>query len=121
MKHIIWLLVMTLALFACTNAGAGDPARVVERYLAAKVTGDAETVQQLLCSEMESELAREQQTFSSVSDVRIEEMACTAENDTVSCQGTIVALYGAEETEFPLTRYRVVQEDGEWRWCGESN
>ena len=34
--------------------------------------------------------------------------------------GKIVALYGAQQTEFPLTTYRVVQEDGEWKWCGEA-
>jgi hypothetical protein len=49
-------------------------------------------------------------------------MACVFEEatSTVRCDGTIVALYGTEETEFPLTAYRVVQEDGEWRWCGEA-
>jgi hypothetical protein len=49
-------------------------------------------------------------------------MACAATGDgaTVSCQGQIVALYGAEQTEFPLTSYRVIQEDGEWKWCGEA-
>ena len=34
--------------------------------------------------------------------------------------GRIVALYGTEETEFPLVSYRVVEEDGEWKWCGEA-
>jgi hypothetical protein len=42
------------------------------------------------------------------------------DSDIVQCDGKIVATYGTEDTEFPLTSYRVVQEDGEWKWCGEA-
>jgi hypothetical protein len=106
---------------AC-GSGAGDPAETVENYLQAKVEGDGEALRGLLCSEMESVLERETRSFESVSGVNIEGMACVFEEatSTVRCDGTIVALYGTEETEFPLTAYRVVQEDGEWRWCGEA-
>jgi hypothetical protein len=106
---------------AC-GGGGGDPAETVENYLQAKVEGDGDTLRGLLCSEMESALERETRSFESVSGVTIEGMACTFEesSSTVRCEGTIVALYGTEETEFPLTNYRVVQEDGEWRWCGEA-
>lgn len=116
-----WLLVTGLV--ACGGEAAGDAAATtVERYLTAKVAGDAETVQALLCSEMEKDLLRETQAFTSVTDAHIEEMACTkaADRDIVQCTGTIIALYGAEQTEFQLSSYAVVQEDGEWKWCGES-
>ena len=116
-----WLLVTGLA--ACGGEAAGDAAATtVERYLTAKVAGDAETVQALLCSEMEKDLLRETQAFTSVTDAHIEGMACTkaADRDIVQCSGTIIALYGAEQTEFQLSSYAVVQEDGEWKWCGES-
>jgi hypothetical protein len=104
------------------GGGTSDPADTVERYLQAKVESDAGTIQALLCSEMESVLEREMHTFDSVSEVRLEEAACQQEGDgsTVRCTGRIVALYGTEETEFPLTAYRVVEEDGEWKWCGEA-
>jgi hypothetical protein len=116
---LLALLLATLA--ACSNAGAGDPAGTVEKYLQAKVSSDADTLRSLLCADMESVLEREIHTFDSISDVQIEGMACTFDGDaTVNCQGKIVALYGTEETEFPLTSYRVVQEDGEWKWCGEA-
>jgi hypothetical protein len=106
---------------ACA-AGAGDPTQTVEDYLQAKVAGDGEALRGLLCSEMESVLERETRSFESVSGVNIEGMACVFEEstNTVRCDGTIVALYGAEKTEFPLTAYRVVEEDGQWRWCGEA-
>ena len=121
-KLILPILFLILLLAACGGGTAGDPAQTVENYLQAKADGDAETIQQLLCSEMEGVLERESRAFESVSGVHIEGMTCTDEgNGKVSCTGAIVATYGTEDTEFPLTAYRVVQEDGEWKWCGESN
>lgn len=126
MKRIVLLALMALAalLAACGggggSAGTSDPARTVERYLTAKVGRDADTVRALLCSEMEADLERETRTFDTVSDARIEGLACeVVDEDTVRCDGRIVASYGTEETEFALSSYRVVKEDGEWRWCGE--
>jgi hypothetical protein len=119
-----WMMIaltvlLGLLLVACD--GGGDPAETVERYLQAKVDGDADTVRALLCAEMEAELEREIRTFESVSGVELQNMACERVDNSnrVACDGTIVALYGEEETEFPLVTYRVVQEDGEWKWCGE--
>ena len=111
---------LLLLLAACQTT---DPAVTVENYLQAKVDGDGETIRALLCAEMEANLEREIQTFSSVSGVEIAGMACTFDEagSKVACDGRIVALYGTEETEFPLTTYRVVQEDGEWKWCGETD
>jgi hypothetical protein len=121
MKRALFLLVFLLA--ACGgSSGGGDPADVVERYLQAKISSDEEVVRSLLCSAMEADLNREVNSFSSVSDARIENMDCQRDGDTdvVRCTGSIVATYGTENTEFPLTAYRVVQEDGEWKWCGET-
>ena len=123
-KTLMMMILVLLSLFlavAC-DSSAGDPAETVETYLQAKVDRDAETLRGLLCSEMESVLEREVRSFESVSGAQIEGMACQYEEatNTVRCQGTIVALYGTEESEFPLTAYRVVQEDGEWKWCGEA-
>jgi hypothetical protein len=123
MKYAKLLLpILLILLVAACSASSGDPAQSVEQYLQAKAEGDAGTVRQLLCSEMEGLLERESRTFESVSDVRIEGMACqqVGDSDVVSCAGKIVATYGAEDTEFPLASYRVVEEDGEWKWCGEA-
>lgn len=126
MKSVITLICLSLlglaALAACGGAtpGVADPSATVERYLTAKVGGDADTVRALLCSEMEADLERETHTFDTVSDARIEGLACeAADADTVRCDGRILASYGTETTEFALSSYRVVEEDGEWRWCGE--
>jgi len=128
-KRLLWLLALgvVLGLVACganENSGGpqGDPAaRAVEEYLSAKVRGDQEAVRAGLCSEMESVLERELHTFDSVSGAHIDNMSCVSDGEgVVRCQGEIVALYGTEETRFPLSAYRVVEEDGVWRWCGET-
>jgi hypothetical protein len=121
-KRYLLLLMPLLVLAACAVGEARDPAKTVEKYVQAKVNGDAKTLRSLLCSKMEANLEREALTFSSVTGVRLEGMACERQgtSDTVRCKGKIVALYGAQQTEFPLTAYRVVQEDGEWKWCGEA-
>lgn len=116
------MCLVTAVLVACGGqAGGGDPVATVETYLQAKVKGDETTIRSLLCSEMEQFAEREFRTFDSVQDVTIEDMACTdTGNGRVACTGVIKALYGTEQTEFQLSNYRVVQEDGEWKWCGET-
>jgi hypothetical protein len=124
LKKYLLFGVSLLVLAACAVGEAKDPAKTVEKYLQAKVNGDAKTLRPLLCSKMEADLEREVQAFSGpgVTGVRLEGITCERQgtSDTVRCQGKIVALYGAQQTEFPLTAYRVVQEDGEWKWCGEA-
>lgn len=120
---VFCLLVLTLALLvACGGDATGDPAaRAVENYLTAKVSGDADAIRAGLCSEMEGVLERELHTFETVSGAHIEDMACASDDaGVVRCTGQIVALYGTEETTFPLGAYRVVAEDGVYRWCGEA-
>lgn len=118
MKRLVLPIFMLFILAACGDV-AGDPSDTVVKYLEAKVAGDADTVGQLLCSEMESDLAREASSFASV-EAHLEGVACTTDGEIVSCEGAIVATYGTEDREISLSSYRVVKEDGEWRWCGES-
>jgi hypothetical protein len=121
-KLIVLLLFIMLLAVACSSSSGSDPVQTVEKYMQAKADADSDTISQLLCSEMENVFERESRTFESVSGVHIEGMSCQQIGDSqvVSCQGTIVATYGTEDTEFPLASYRVVEEDGEWKWCGEA-
>lgn len=114
------LILVVILLAACGNV-AGDPADTVERYIEAKAAADSETVAALLCSDLEANLQREAMSFASV-ETRVEDLACSQVGDTntVSCEGAIVATYGTEDQSFELGSYNVVQEDGEWRWCGEA-
>lgn len=122
LKQVLIILLLAAILFTACGGGNGDPAETVETYMQAKVDGDADKVRELLCSEMEAVYEREIRTFDSVTGVHIEGMSCQQEGEstTVRCDGTIVAVYGAEETEFPLVSYRVSEEDGIWKWCGEA-
>jgi hypothetical protein len=123
MRNLIGLFLLVILLtVACSSSSGTDPAQTVEKYLQAKADADADTIGQLLCSKMENVLERESRTFESVSGVHIEDMSCLQVGDSqvVTCQGTIIATYGTEDTEFPLASYRVVEEDGEWKWCGEA-
>lgn len=114
------LILMSLILVACSGEDHNNNSAegVVEAYLLAKVNSDGDEIRNLICSDLEASIERETASFASV-EASIESMECTAEENIVSCTGAIVALYGTENREFPLTSYNVVQEDGEWRWCGE--
>ncbi len=119
MTRFVLTLLLFFVLVGCAPQAA-DPSDTVERYLQAKVEGDEATVRSLLCSAMEADLNREVASFATV-DARIEDMECQRGNgDTVTCSGNIMIVYGTEERAFPLETYNVVQEDGEWKWCGEA-
>lgn len=116
--RIALLLMIMILVSACSASGGDDPAAtVVESYLQAKVDNDEDGIRSLICSELESEIENEAISFASV-ESSIEDMSCTSDGNVVSCTGQIVAVYGTENREFPLTSYHVVEEDGEWRWCG---
>ena len=125
-KLLITMILASLVLAACgggTQSGNGSDAaaKAVESYLTAKVKVDQEGVRRLLCSEKEKDFQTEATTFLGVTEPKIEGMQCTSIDDNkVKCEGKITAQYGTEMNEFPLVTYRVVQEDGEWKWCGET-
>jgi len=122
MKSLRYIFFLSF-LFSLLLAGCGyssDPAKVVEHYLAAKVTQDEDMLRSLLCSEMEDSFERELYSFASASDATIVDMVCTwqAGPQVVDCTGKIIASYEGEANEFPLSSYWVVEEDGGWKWCG---
>jgi hypothetical protein len=113
-------MVSVLCLMLLAACAPSDPADAVERYLQAKVARDRETLRGLLCAALEQTLDAEAAAFATVTEARIEGMACERDPnaDTVTCTGQILASYGAENTTFPLLTYLVVEEGGEWKWCG---
>jgi hypothetical protein len=121
MKLKLIILLFGLFLVGCGNAGISQsPAPIVEQYLQAKAEGDADTIRDLLCAEKEASFEIESLSFAD-SDARTEGLSCTEDGDNrVSCAGKIVVTYGTEDTDFPFGAYRVVQEDGEWKYCGET-
>ncbi|MBC8170239.1 MAG: hypothetical protein H7X77_01145 [Anaerolineae bacterium] len=125
MKHI-FLLILLLLLAGCgsdsaTPTTSGDPAQVVEQYLQAKITGDDAAIRPLLCAAKEADFEQEAASFDGVEAI-IEGMTCQREDDSdiVRCEGQIIAVYNGENTPFVLGSYRVAQDDGVWKWCGEA-
>lgn len=94
---------------------------VVVQYLQAKIDGKKDTLQGLLCASQEANLDREAASFSGIK-AHLDNAVCKkdANANTVTCSGAIVAEYNGENTNFPLTKYNVTQEDGQWKWCGEA-
>ncbi|MBL8147080.1 MAG: hypothetical protein JNL34_11905 [Anaerolineae bacterium] len=126
MKHgwIVVAALLALLLAACSDGtgGAGsDAAAVTEGYLTAKIAGNRDAMAPLICAELEGTLDIEAASFSAVK-AQIEGMDCTFNeaSSTVTCAGEIKAEYGLETRSFPLSTYRMVREDGAWRWCGEA-
>lgn len=124
---IVLLLGIGLLLTGCggggssTSSSSNDAGKVVEQYLQAKIDSKRDTLRDLLCAGQEANLDREAQSFSGVK-AHLENVTCQKDNNanTVTCSGAIVAEYNGENTNFPLTKYNVVQEDGQWKWCGEA-
>jgi hypothetical protein len=137
LKRFALLTISVLILAACGSGGGsssaktpapaapatgGDPAKMIEKYLQAKITGDEKTIRSLLCAALEKDVQQETTTFLGTSGVKLDGMTCKTNGaGKVTCQGKIVADYGQEKNEFPLGTYTVVQEDGEWKYCGETN
>lgn len=117
------LISLMLLLGACGGAPSGSPVDAVQDYLRAKVDANIDKLRPLLCAAMEGSLDREAQSYKGAK-AQIKDMACTqngtASPVTVTCTGTIEVAYAAEQVVFQLGTYRVVQEDGRWKWCGES-
>jgi hypothetical protein len=134
----IRLLIMGLGLFigvaACgdgdgTNGDSGaDGAAVavVEAYLIARIEdSDGDKMRQLSCAAWEQQSMRQAASFANV-DATIEGLACrkTAQDGsqmTIGCAGEIQVVYDGENTKnIPLSSYVAVEEDGEWKFCGEA-
>ena len=121
-----WILVGILGLLAAcgggNNATEDAAGQVVHQYLQAKIESNTDSIRNLLCAEQEANLDREAQSFSGVK-AQLDNVTCNkdANANTVTCSGAIVAEYNGENTTFPLTKYNVVEEDGQWKWCGEAS
>lgn len=126
----LFLLIASLIFAACggesapaeTPSAPNDaPARAVEAYLTAKVAADRDGMIRLICSAREAEIDITEMSFMGTQAVT-EGMACSSntDNTVVTCEGSIVASYGGESRTISLSSYNVVEEDGQWRWCGQS-
>lgn len=121
----ITILLTAVLLAACGKSSAGDPAKAVEGYWQALIAKDSARLSGLSCAAYEATALTTLESFQSV-EVVVNDLVCTAadaagDSAVVTCAGTIVASYGAENLVIDLSQrtYNAVKEGGDWRMCGE--
>lgn len=119
-SFLAFTLLISLLLVGCGKSD--EPEKVVERYLSAKVSGNKNTIRNLLCKEMEDNFEVELFSFASAKGAKIVDMECSNQEGSqlIACTGDIITRHDGEVNEYPLSLYRVVSEEGEWKWCGEA-
>jgi hypothetical protein len=116
-------LLLGLCLAGCTSS-SGDAADAVEGYLQALVARDFNRMSSLSCADWEAQARLEYDSFAAVK-LNVRDLVCEPvgqeQNYTlVSCTGSIIANYGAEDLQIDVAdrTFQVVQEGGDWRMCG---
>jgi hypothetical protein len=123
-RLLIFLLIMSSLLAACSKGGNDKPAAAVQAYLTALVEKDASGISTLSCAAWEESARTELDSLMAV-ETRLENVACvtdSVDNDVtlVKCQGSIVYTYDNESPSLELNtrNFQVVKESGDWRVCG---
>lgn len=121
---IIVFLLSSMLIVSCSSQTS--PADTVEEYLQAIVDKDVVAAANLSCLAWEEGAYAEASSFETV-EVRLEGVVCESaaepsDYQKVSCQGEIVANYGGEDQDIPLSEreFYVIEEGGQWRMCGYS-
>ncbi|MCC6805338.1 MAG: hypothetical protein IT319_20835 [Anaerolineae bacterium] len=116
---------MTLFLIALAGCSqSGDPGAAMVKYLEARATADADAIRGLSCAAWEGQAVAQADSFRSM-NARLEDVTCRQSGTDgdftlVTCDGKIVTTYNGENREWALGTYRMAQEDGEWKMCGEA-
>jgi outer membrane lipoprotein-sorting protein len=123
MKQILFLLLPMLLLFAGC-AEQADPSNTILQYLEARVSANATGLQELTCAELESQIPAQIASFQSI-EASLEDTSCRADGEqdgktVITCSGKIVYDYDGERNERELGSYLAVQENGDWKMCGET-
>lgn len=117
-------LLLAGLLYAC-GPSKHPAAAAVEAYLRALVDKDEARMVGLTCQAFEADALLEFDAFSLVK-TRLEGLQCQAQDSSeaaasVTCQGQIIASYGAEDQQFDLSgrTYQVQKEGSDWLVCGQ--
>ena len=123
--YTIMVLLFAVMLGGCSGSSKGSGAAgAVEGYLHALASRDLNQVVSASCAEWEPQARLEYDSFAAVR-LELKDLSCqeTGEDQPytlVSCSGTIIANYGAEDLQIDVAdqTFQVIQEGGEWRVCG---
>jgi hypothetical protein len=121
-KIIFGVLISALFLLsACKSSG---PDQAVAAFWQALVAKDSAQVSSLSCAAYEPEAQTTLESFNAV-ETKLKDLSCTVvsqegETAVISCSGSIVATYGAEDMTIDLSArtYTAKKEGGDWRMCG---
>lgn len=121
--HLWFLLIFLPCLVAACSPDT--PAQTARSYFEAIVNDDQEKLGDLVCAAQESEARASAASFRGTG-ASLENLSCESAGPDgdyliVQCQGKIVVTYQGEQREFALGRYRIIQENNGWRWCGEAD
>jgi hypothetical protein len=120
--HRLFLVLSMIVLVAACSQ-TSDPGAAMVKYLEARAAADANAIRGLSCAAWESQAAMQADSFRSMNaelqDVTCQQSGTDGDATLVTCDGKIVTSYNGENREWALGTYRMVQEDGEWKMCGE--
>jgi hypothetical protein len=125
-RQVVLLIVVgILFLTGCSSSGTGDgAAQAIEQYLKALVNRDQNQMIAASCADWESQAKMEFDSFAAVK-LNMQDLKCQVSRQAnpftlVTCTGSIVANYGAEDLKIDIAgrTYRAIQEGGDWRMCG---
>jgi hypothetical protein len=122
MKRRILFFCLVLSLIAAGCSGE-TPESVVKSYFEAVIAGDESRLRSLSCADWEAQAINQAASFRSM-NATLQDLTCRADGQDgnftrVTCEGAIVTDYNGETREWPLETFRVTQEGGSWRFCGE--
>ena len=121
-KFMLLIALLLLALAGCSQPG--DPGAAMVKYLEARASADADSIRGLSCAAWEGQAVAQADSFRSM-NARLDNVTCQKSGTDgaytlVTCDGKIVTTYNGENREWTLGTYRMAQEDGEWKMCGEA-
>ncbi len=123
MKRLILLFIPVLLILAGCSSES-DAAGVAMTYLNARLEADVDKLRDLSCADWESQVALQAASFSSI-EAHLEDATCKVggkdgDKTIVECAGKIVYEYNGERNERELGNLLMIQENDEWKVCGEA-
>jgi hypothetical protein len=123
-KILIFNILLLVVFILAGCATATSPAGVMTAYWQALIAKDEAQISSLSCAAFEEESLTTLESFNSV-EIKLKDLACTVNSESgdtasVTCTGSIIATYGAEDLVIDLSQrsYTVNKEGGDWRVCG---
>lgn len=123
-KILFFNIFLLVVFFLAGCATATGPAGAMSAYWQALIDKDEAQISSLSCAAYEEESLTTLESFSAV-ETKLKDLACSVNSETgdtasVTCAGSIIATYGAEDLVIDLSQrsYIVKKEGGDWRVCG---